>query len=127
MEAVEFEVTVIVATLTTPTGVPVMVKSLEAVVVLLDVEKKVVEVPSGAAETAIVTPLAGMVDVIVTVTLKGARAGACVLFIAGLVVTASVASGVLLLPPPPQPMTKGRLAMTRRISSFFPANRCFIK
>ena len=120
------EVTVIVTTLTTPTGVPVRVKLLEAAVVLLEVVKKVAELPSGAADIAIVTPAAGIAEVIVTFRLKGPTAGACVLFVAGFVVTARVASGVLLLLPP-QPAIKGREAMTRRTSSFVAANRSFIK
>jgi len=125
--AVELEVTVIFTTLIAPTGVPVMEKLLEAVVELTDLEKKVLEVPSGAAVTAMVTPLAGIADVIVTFRLKGARAGGCVLLIAGVVVTARVASGALLLLPP-QPERKGKNAMVKRISKrFFPADRCFIK
>ena len=123
---VELEVTVIFTTLTTPTGVPVMEKSLEAVVELTDLEKKLLEVPSGAAVTAMVTPLAGIADFMVTFKLKGPTAGTCVVLIAGVVVTERVASGALLLPP--QLERKGKKAMVKRISKKnFPADRCFIK
>ena len=120
------DVTVIVTTLTTATGVPVIEKSFEAAVEFFEVVKKLLVVPSGAAFTAMVTPLAGIADVILTFRLKGPRAGACVVFTAGLVVTERFASGVLLLPPP-HPEIKGNEAMHKRISKFFPAGRCFIK
>jgi hypothetical protein len=64
------EVTVTVVTQTTPVGVPVIVKLLLAIVVDLDSVKKLVADPSGAAFTSIVTPCAGMVDVIETVSGK---------------------------------------------------------
>ena len=113
--------------LTTATGVLVMVKSFEAVVLFTEVEKKLVVLPSGAAVMAIVTPFAGIVDVMVTFNLKGpaAGAGANALPMAGVVATASVASGVLL-PPPPQPHKKGRRAMIRMAGIFLPADRCII-
>jgi len=105
-----------------------MVKSFEAVVLFTEVEKKLLVLPSWAAVMAIVTPFAGIVDVMVTFNLKGpaAGAGACVLPTAGVVVTVSVASGVLLLPPPPQPHKKGRRAMIRMAGIFLPADRCVI-
>lgn len=123
---VELEVTVIFTTLTTATGVPVMEKLLEAVVVLVDFVKKLLVVPSGAAVTAIVTPLAGIADVMVTFRLKGPRAGTCVVLIAGVVETVRVASGELLLPPP-HPERKGKKTMARSANKFILADRCFIK
>jgi len=123
---VELDVTVIVTTLTTATGVPVMEKSLEAAVVLTDLVKKLLLVPSGAAVTAMVTPLAGMADLMVTFRLKGPKAGASVVLTAGVVVTERVASGELLLPPP-HPERKGKKAMARSTNNFILADRCFIK
>jgi hypothetical protein len=123
---VELEVTVIVTRLTTPTGVLVMEKSFEAAVELFDVVKKLLVVPSGATFTAMVTPLAGIADVMVTFRLKGPRAGACVELTAGLVVTERVASGELLLVLP-HPERKGKTAMLKRMIKYFPADRCFIK
>ena len=107
------DVTVIFTRLITATGVPVMLKSLEAVVVLFDVVKKLLVVPSWAAVTAMVTPLDGIAEVILTFRLKGPRAGGCVVLMAGVVVTASVASGALLLPPHPE--RKGNKAMAKRV------------
>jgi hypothetical protein len=124
---VELEVTVIFTKLTTATGVPVMEKSLDAVVVLFDVEKKLVELPSGAAVTAIVTPLAGIAEVTLTFRLKGPSAGACVELTAGVVVTARVASGVFLLPPPHAERNDKKAKARAITSTFFLADRCFIK
>jgi hypothetical protein len=94
---VESEVTVIFTTITSATGVPVMVKLLEAVELVIEGLKKETVLPSGSAETLIVTPLAGIGDVMVTFRLKGPGAGACVEPTAGVVVTANVGSGVLFL------------------------------
>lgn len=82
---------------------------MEAVVVLWDVLKKAVELPSGVALTEIVTPFAGIADVIFTFRGKvGPTAGACVLPDAGLVVTEILASSVFF--PPPQPDKKDESA-----------------
>jgi hypothetical protein len=72
-----------------------MLKLLEAVELGMEELKKATVLPSGSAETVIVTPLAGIADVIVTLRLKGPGAGACVEPVAGVVVTVNVASGVL--------------------------------
>src|SRR5882757_3173760 len=102
-----------------------MVKSLEAVVVLRVFVKKLVALPSGAAVIAIVTPFAGIADVILTFRSKvGPTAGACVLPDAGVVVTARVDSAVFL--PPPQPDKKRINATTRMAGIPLDANRCFI-
>jgi hypothetical protein len=91
-----------VTTQTCATGVPVIEKLVEAWVVFVVVEKKLVMLPSGAELTAIVTPLAGMAEVIFTFREKvGPGAGAWVVPVPGVVTTVSVASGVLLLPHPP--------------------------
>lgn len=110
---VESEVTVMVTTHTTPIGVLVIEKLLEACVVFWEVEKKLAPPPSGAEEMAIVTPLEGMADVIETFRLKlGPTAGAWTVLTAGLVVTANVASGVLLLPEEQLPR-KARIAIAK--------------
>jgi len=101
-----------------------MVKSLEAVFVLFEVEKKVVELPSVVAITEIVTPAEGIVDVIVTFRLKGAREGDTTVPFAGFIVTVREGSGVLL--PPPQPHSIGTSAMTSIANMPLKANRCFI-
>ena len=91
-----------VTTQTCATGVLVIEKSFEAWVLFCVVEKKLVRLPSGADETAIDTPLAGMAEVIFTFRGKfGPGAAACVVPAAGVVVTVNFASGVLLLPHPP--------------------------
>ena len=63
MVAFVLEVTVTVVTQVTPTGVPVIVKLLLAVVDDLDSVKKFVVDPSGAAFTSIVTPWDGIAEV----------------------------------------------------------------
>jgi hypothetical protein len=89
-------------------------------------EKKVVELPSFVAITEIVTPAAGIVDAMVTLRLKGARAGARTVPFAGVMVTAREGSGVLFPPPPPQPHNIGTSAMTSMANMPLEANRCFI-
>ena len=92
--AVDWEVTVTVTTHTCAIGVPVMEKSLEACEVVVEVTKKVVALPSGAAETEILTPLEGMAEVILTFNGKfGPGAGADVLPMAGVVVTIAQKAG----------------------------------
>ena len=99
MVGVDNEVTVIFTTHTSPMGVPVMLKLLVDWVLLWSAVKNATELPSGSAEILISTPLAGMVDVIVTVRLKGPGAAATVVPFAGLVVTVKVGSGVLFFDP----------------------------
>ena len=122
---VERDVTVTVTTQTCPTGVPVIVKSFDAFVLLTEVEKKLLELPSGAAATAIETPLAGIAEVMSTFRLKGPTPGVTVVFTAGLVVTANVASGELLLLPPQAGIIKAK-AIARIATMIFPVNVCLV-
>jgi hypothetical protein len=124
--AVDWEVTVTVTTHTWAIGVPVMEKSLDACEVVVEVTKKAVALPSGAADTEILTPLEGMAEVILTFNGKfGPGAGADVLPMAGVVVTVSLASGVLLLPPHPQ-MIKETMATGSRAEKNRFMERCII-
>lgn len=71
MVALVLEVTVTVTTQTSCAGVLVMVKLVVAVLVLCLAEKKAGdEDPSTLADTTMVTPLGGIVEVTVTARLK---------------------------------------------------------
>jgi len=114
-----------VTTDTFATGVAVMEKSLEAVVLFWVTLKKVEVVPSGAADTAILTPLEGMAEVILTFNGKfGPGAGGWVLLMAGVVVTANVASGLLLPPHPQVPVETTAIASRAEKNRFM--ERCII-
>lgn len=78
---------------TTVGGAPVIVKLLSFVELVFVSVKKVVADPSGLAFTSIVTPEAGMTEVMETISGKvGPGAGNSVDPLAGVVVTARVAS-----------------------------------
>lgn len=111
---------------TCPTGVLVNVKSLEAAELDLDVVKYVLELPSGAAAMAMVTPFEGIALLIVTFRVKGPTAAAWVLPDAGEMVTSSFVS----VEPPllfPQAGKNSRRAMEKQASRLWAANRLFIK
>ena len=99
--------TVTVTTQTTPTGVFVIVKLLLADVDDLVSVKKLVEEPSGAAFTSIVTPCGGMADVMDTVNGKSVwGAAGWTEFAGGLVVITKFASVLPPPPPPPPPLSE---------------------
>lgn len=78
---------------TTVEGAPVIVKSVSFVLLVFVSEKNVVEEASGRAFTSMVTPEAGITEVIVTLSGKvGPGEGNSVLPFAGVVVMARVAS-----------------------------------
>jgi hypothetical protein len=103
-----FDVTVTSTTDKVAEGVPVIVKLLLDVEDVVVVVKKLVVLPSGCALTAMVTPPAGIVELIVTVRGKsGPTAAASVVPLAGVVETLNVGSvlqGSLVVPPPPEPV-----------------------
>ena len=87
------EVTVISTIHTTTEGAPVIVKSLSFIELVRVSEKKVVGEPSGLAFTSMVTPEAGMTEVMETLSGKvGPGAGASVVPVTGVVETTRLAS-----------------------------------
>jgi hypothetical protein len=127
LDAVELDVTVILTTFTFPTSWSLTVKSFDFTVVLFVAVKKEAALPSGAALMEMVTPLAGMADVIVIFSGKvGPKAGACVLPFAGVVVTVNVGSALVLLLPP-QLVKNEATVRIRRTNVPAAATRNFIK
>lgn len=101
LEDVERDVTVMVTTEVTAVVAPVMEKSFEAVDVVLLVVKKFTVPPSGFAETSILTPFGGMVEVMVTLSGKfGPGAGDSTWPSAAGVVTTTRFCSEFELPPP---------------------------
>ena len=102
LEAFVTEVTVIVTTEVTEVVAPVMEKSDEALLVVLDSVKKFTLPPSGLALTSMITPPAGIFEFIFTLSGKeGPGAGASTWPLAKGLVTTTRFSSVSGPPPPP--------------------------